>query len=101
MPVDWAWINAIVQWLVLPMLAVIWTHEKRLNGNDREILRLLTVLEEREKLRAVARENEHETNKRLDHALEMQAEAINKLNDRLDELAKIIVRIQGMEEARK
>lgn len=92
---SWTWINAIVQWLVLPMIAIIWTHEKRLNGNDKEILRLLTILEERERNRSIIREQEHDTNLRLEQLITEQARTQKELASELHKLAEALAAIRG------
>ena len=94
---DWNLVFGILQWLVVPAVVflgqALWNHEKRLNGNDREILRLLTLMEEREKHRLTMRKAEHDTITEL-------REVIEKMGTRLDALAEAISKIQGKDSAK-
>jgi len=89
---DWELFFGILQWLVVPAVVLLgqalWNHEKRLNGNDREILRLLTVMEEREKHRLAIRQAEHDTIAEL-------RDVIESMGKRLDRLAEAIASLQG------
>lgn len=72
-------ISLAAQYLVIPILGWIWLHDRRLSLVDREIARLITILEEREAHRV-------ETDARDNQVMVELKEAINKLNDRLDRI---------------
>jgi len=44
-------LNLLIQWLILPAIMWVWTHERRINGLERDIIKTLTILEERNKRR--------------------------------------------------
>ncbi len=79
-------IEAIVQWLIAPMVVLLWQHnrrhgehEKKFIRNEAENRRILTILEERSLQRG-------EDNERFNKTLEKLGAAIEKLNDRLDRI---------------
>lgn len=99
MTLDWNVLNALIQWIILPAIAWLWAihgrvsaHEKatseRFGAQDKEIIRLLTILEEREKARATLRQGE------IDAIAELH-KAIKSMNERLDHLSESIARMQG------
>ena len=61
MTIEWDMLNALVQWVIIPALIWLWSHEKRINNADRETMRMLTIIEEREKARQNLRVVENET----------------------------------------
>ena len=46
-PELWSILDRLMQWLILPAIAFLWAMNGRLSSHDREILRILTILEER------------------------------------------------------
>lgn len=46
-PEVWSILDRLMQWLILPAIAFIWAMNVRVSTHDREILRILTILEER------------------------------------------------------
>lgn len=79
MMVDWDTLDKIVQWLILPIIAIAYNLYQRVNSQEKEILRILTILEERERRRNEDRETELSANKAL-------KEAIDKLNSKIDDI---------------
>lgn len=88
MQIDWTILNSIVQWLVLPMIAVIWKIYEKTFQHDRDLTRLLTMFEEREKARLDIRIAEAS-------AIDELKRAIENMNGKLEELSKSIARMQG------
>jgi hypothetical protein len=78
---DWTHINAMIQWLVAPIIAVLWRHNDRLASTEKELTRLVTIIEQQEIARVELRKLEVETLQRL-------AAGIEKLDARIDALAK-------------
>lgn len=76
-PLTIAILDRVVQWLVLPLLVGYVYLSRQVTTQDKEILRILTILEERNKIRDedLAR-NQNSVNKLFG--------AIEKLTDRLD-----------------
>lgn len=72
-----ALIDALIQYIVLPAAAILWSHNRRINRIDAEILRILTVLEER----ATARTQDLEVQERATKALN---EAVQRMTERID-----------------
>jgi len=89
---NWELVFGFLQWLVVPAVVFIgqalWNHERRLNGQEREILRALTLMEEREKHRLAIRQAEHDTISEL-------RDVIESMNKRLDRLSEAIANLQG------
>lgn len=76
----WQFLDRLVQWLILPAIAVIWSMNNRLSMHDREILRILTILEERDHRRGEDREDWQVTVKTLREATQVLAEKISRMN---------------------
>jgi hypothetical protein len=74
-------INAIMQWLIVPAVVVIWQLNGRISRQEREILRILTILEERDKRRNEDRENNSEIFKNLHAAIETLSVKIDRLHE--------------------
>lgn len=90
---DWDFIVQLIQLVVVPAIVWLWQHEKRLNGSEKEILRLVTIIEEREKNRLIIREQEAGDIKALRMSMdEMKAE--------FAKLASTLARMQGHNEIR-
>jgi hypothetical protein len=83
-PFDFSVINGLLQWVVAPALVWIWSHERRLASGEREILKLLTILEERNKQRDNDKIAEAEVLRDLRDQIKRLADKL----DRLDERAK-------------
>jgi len=75
----WPIISSLTQWLVIPAIAVIWGLNKRQSAQEKEILRILTILEERDKRRSEDREDASEVFVTLRAAIE-------KLSDKIDHI---------------
>lgn len=88
MSIDWEFARGVLELFILPALVWLWQQDRRIGGAEREILRLLTMLEEREKTRLSLREMETDAIERLQASIE-------SLHQRLDDLGKIIARMQG------
>ena len=79
MTVEWEVLDKIIQWLIIPLVAVAYNLYQRVNSQEKEILRILTILEERERRRNEDRETELSANKSL-------KESIDKLSAKLDDI---------------
>ena len=79
MTVEWEVLDKIIQWLIIPLVVVAYILYQRVNSQEKEILRILTILEERERRRNEDRETELSANKAL-------KESIDKLNTKLDDM---------------
>ena len=79
MILEWETLDKIIQWLIIPVVAVAYNLYQRVNSQEKEILRILTILEERERRRNEDRETELSANKAL-------KESIDKLNTKLDDM---------------
>lgn len=82
MDIDWHILNVLIQYLVLPAVIMIWQHEKRLGGHDKEILKALTILDERNKRRDEDREEVASILRDLRTEIARLAERIEKLGSR-------------------
>ena len=77
-------LDRVIQWVILPILAIIYSHNKQHNEHEKKFIklegdnaRILSILEERQK--------QQEDNRVVDRAnAKTLAEAINRLNSRLD-----------------
>jgi hypothetical protein len=74
-------VNAAMQWLIVPAVVVIWQLNGRISRQEREILRILTILEERDKRRNEDRENNSEIFKNLHAAIETLSAKIDRLHE--------------------
>jgi len=74
-------INAIMQWLIVPAVVVIWQLNGRISRQEREILRILTILEERERRRDEDREDNAQIFKNLHAAIETLSVKIDRLHE--------------------
>ena len=79
MTVEWEVLDKIIQWLIIPLVVVAYNLYQRVNSQEKEILRILTILEERERRRNEDRETELSANKSL-------KESIDKLSAKLDDI---------------
>lgn len=68
--VDPLMLEAIAQYLVIPVLAWLWVHDRKLAAQDREIAKLIVILEERNSRRSEDREEFHQSVKKLHEAIE-------------------------------
>lgn len=78
MTLDWDLLDKVIQWLVIPALAVAYNLYQRVNSQEKDILRILTILEERERRRTEDREVEISTAKAL-------KDSIEKLSAKIDD----------------
>lgn len=74
----WFVVDRVMQWAIAPALGVMWWLNTRTSTLEREIMRILTVLDERNKRRdedradmVVALSGLQKTIDKLDHRLEM------------------------------
>lgn len=80
-PDVWVVLDRLMQWLIIPAAGAVWWLTNRMGSMDREILRILTVLEERNSRRSEDREETAAAFKQL-------REAIQKLTEKIDTLAR-------------
>lgn len=87
-PELWPILDRVMQWLIIPAIAALWALHAKLNASDsinaarhsdaeKNILRLMTILEERDK----QRQND---NRHAEKAFSDLQEVIEKLSERLD-----------------
>ena len=82
MNLDLPVIHSVLQWVVAPALVWLWTHERRLASGEREILRLLTIIDERHKQRDEDRQAEAEILRDLRDQIRRLADKLDKLDER-------------------
>jgi hypothetical protein len=75
----WLILDRMMQWLILPAIAVIWNVSNRTTKTEQEVLRILTILEERN-----ARHNDEKIN--TAELFKELRSSIDKLTDKLDKL---------------
>ena len=56
-PEIWMALDRLMQWLVIPAVVIAWHVLGRVNNHEKDILRILTMLEERNARRAEDRED--------------------------------------------
>ena len=78
-PITIMTLDRIVQWLVIPILMGIVFLYKQSNMHDREILRILTILEERNRRRDEDKKETEDTNRQLRKAIELLTSKIDAL----------------------
>jgi L-lactate utilization protein LutB len=93
----WSILDRLMQWLILPAVAFIWAMNGRVSAHDREILRILTILEERNARRDEERVDLAKVIDQLEaHRKEDKddmAKAVNRLETVLDKLSDKIEKI--------
>lgn len=94
MTLDWHTLNAIIQYLIVPAIVWLWAHDKRLDAHDREITKLVTILQEREKAAQANIQREAD-------AMSDLRDIMAKMSDRLDALAQAIAKLQGHDETHR
>lgn len=77
MEIDWPFLDKLVQWLILPLVAVWWAHEKRLTAIERDLATFVAVAAERQKDEARTAEALHKHHERMAAAMEAVANAVN------------------------
>lgn len=77
----WPIVQSLVQWLVIPAIVIIWNISKRQTQQEKEILRILTIIEERDKRRTEDRDSNMEVFQALRASIE-------KLHDKIDHIAE-------------
>jgi hypothetical protein len=77
----WNLADRLMQWLIVPGVVVIWWLTQRQSEIEREVLRIITILEERN----VRRTEDQAAN--LSAIAELKA-AIDKLTDKIDRMGK-------------
>ena len=77
-PDIWTIADRVMQWLILPGLAAIWWLVQRQNTSEREILRILTILEERNERRLEDRARSDEAVDRLQYSIMTLSEKLDR-----------------------
>ena len=78
-PEFWTVLDRVVQWLIIPALVAAWYLNRRVDSQEREILRILTILEERNQRRSEDREDSAA-------AFTALRGAIERLSSKIDEI---------------
>lgn len=73
----WPLIDRLIQWLIIPAIVVLWSLHSRQNESERHILRLMTIMEERDK-------QYQADNRHAEGAFNSLKEVIEKLSERMD-----------------
>lgn len=76
MEIDWQILDKLVQWLILPLVAVWWAHEKRLTALERDLATFVAVAAERQKEEIRTAEALHKHHERMASAMEAVANAV-------------------------
>jgi hypothetical protein len=76
----WPLVDALMTWVIIPMAAVLWVHNQKLAAQDREVLRIITLLSER-------KDQRDEDHAELNGALHDLRGAIQHLDQRLADFA--------------
>lgn len=77
--IDWNLVDRLLQYVVIPALAWVWALQKQTTNHEKILLRIETMLDERQRHR--------------DEDKKEFAEAIRGLNDTIKELRADIVRV--------
>lgn len=75
----WMLVDRLMQWLILPAVGVLWAMNGRVSKQEKEILRILTILEERNHRRDEDREDTSKIFARLYEAIESLSTKIDKI----------------------
>lgn len=78
----WMIFDRAVQWLILPAVAVIWSLNNRVSRQEQEILRILTILEERKEAHVTEQKN-------VAVAFRELRQTIEKLSEKLDKVGRL------------
>ena len=74
----WALFDALMTWVIIPMVAVLWVHNQKIGSHEKEVLRIMTLLSER-------KDQRDEDRAELKEALRDLRAAILRLDQRLAE----------------
>ena len=72
----WTMADALMKWVIIPMAAILWVHNQKLGGHEKEVLRIMTLLSER-------KDQRDEDRSELKEALRDLRAAILRLDERL------------------
>ena len=78
-PSFWLVADRVMQWLVLPGFGVLWWLVQRQTSSEREILRILTILEERNVRRSEDQTANLNAISKLEAAIEKLADKIERM----------------------
>jgi hypothetical protein len=70
-------VDIIARYLIIPLLGWLWVHDRKLNNQDKEIARLIAILNERDHRRTEDREDQAQILRDL-------SSAIRLLNNKLE-----------------
>jgi RNAse (barnase) inhibitor barstar len=76
----WTLLDALMTWVIIPMAAVLWVHNQKIGGHEKEVLRIMTLLSER-------KDQRDEDRAELKEALRDLRAAILRLDQRLADFA--------------
>ena len=76
----WTLLDALMTWIIIPMAAVLWVHNQKIGGHEKEVLRIMTLLSER-------KDQRDEDRAELKEALRDLRAAILRLDQRLADFA--------------
>ena len=74
----WTFFDALMTWVIIPIVAMLWVHNQKIGSHEKEVLRILTLLSERKHQR-------DEDRAELKDALRDLRAAILRLDQRLAE----------------
>lgn len=81
-PELWTVLDRLMQWLIIPAAAGMWFLNTSVSKHDREILRILTILEERNHRRDEDRDDNKAAFEKLYTAIEHLTEKIDSIGAR-------------------
>ena len=76
----WTLFDALMKWVIIPMAAMLWVHNQKVVSNEKEVLRIMTLLSER-------KDQRDEDRAELKEALRDLRAAILRLDQRLADCA--------------
>jgi len=79
----WEIVDRVMQWLIVPGIVMVWWLNQRQSTLDREILRILTILEERNSRRSEDRETDAASYRRLQASIDSLAEKLDRFIEAL------------------
>jgi hypothetical protein len=91
MTFDWAIVNYLIQWLIIPLVGLIWNLVQKVDRLEKDSLRTITIVQEQEKYRIAQREGQ-------DHNIEGLRKSLELVQLRLDDISKILARLQGQQD---
>ena len=76
----WTLFDAMMKWVIIPMVAMLWVHNQKIGSHEKEVLRIMTLLSER-------KDQRDEDRAELKEALRDLRAAILRLDQRLADFA--------------